>query len=311
MKYLDVSFEDLNIQEELFLTIGNFDGVHRGHQQILNNLTTDSKISKTKSAILSFNPHPKIFFNNEKNFLINSKEKKISILKNLNIDYLIDLKFDNELTQLSFSEFEQNILLNKLAIKRLYLGKDFRYGNQRKGNLETLRSLCNAYNIKLEELELLNDNSSDEKISSSKVRQFLKNGEIEKANEYLIEKFSITGKVILGDQRGRTIGIPTANLKFPINIIKIPYGVYAVQIKLSDNMHFGIVNFGMRPTFHKQTSIVEVHIFDFEEDIYGKEIEVLFLSKIRDEQKFNGIKELLNQITLDITVAKKILKYGN
>jgi riboflavin kinase/FMN adenylyltransferase len=311
MKYLDVSFEDLNIQEELFLTIGNFDGVHRGHQQILNNLTTDSKISKTKSAILSFNPHPKIFFNNEKNFLINSKEKKISILKNLNIDYLIDLKFDNELTQLSFSEFEQNILLNKLTIKRLYLGKDFRYGNQRKGNLETLRSLCNAYNIKLEELELLNDNSSDEKISSSKVRQFLKNGEIEKANEYLIEKFSITGKVILGDQRGRTIGIPTANLKFPINIIKIPYGVYAVQIKLSDNIHFGIVNFGMRPTFHKQTSIVEVHIFDFEEDIYGKEIEVLFLSKIRDEQKFNGIKELLNQITLDITVAKKILKYGN
>lgn len=311
MKYLDVSFEDLNIQEELFLTIGNFDGIHRGHQQVLNNLTTDSKISKTKSAILSFNPHPKIFFNNEKNFLINSKEKKISILKNLNIDYLIDLKFDNELTQLSFSEFEQNILLNKLAIKRLYLGKDFRYGNQRKGNLETLRSLCNAYNIKLEELELLNDNSSDEKISSSKVRQFLKNGEIEKANEYLIEKFSITGKVILGDQRGRTIGIPTANLKFPINIIKIPYGVYAVQIKLSDNIHFGIVNFGMRPTFHKQTSIVEVHIFDFEEDIYGKEIEVLFLSKIRDEQKFNGIKELLNQITLDITVAKKILKYGN
>jgi len=311
MKYLDVSFEDLNIQEELFLTIGNFDGIHRGHQQILNNLTTDSKISKTKSAILSFNPHPKIFFNNEKNFLINSKEKKISILKNLNIDYLIDLKFDNELTQLNFSEFEQNILLNKLAIKRLYLGKDFRYGNQRKGNLETLRSLCNAYNIKLEELELLNDNSSDEKISSSKVRQFLKNGEIEKANEYLIEKFSITGKVILGDQRGRTIGIPTANLKFPINIIKIPYGVYAVQIKLSDNIHFGIVNFGMRPTFHKQTSIVEVHIFDFEEDIYGKEIEVLFLSKIRDEQKFNGIKELLNQITLDITVAKKILKYGN
>ena len=151
MKYLDVSFEDLNIQEELFLTIGNFDGIHRGHQQILNNLTTDSKISKTKSAILSFNPHPKIFFNNEKNFLINSKEKKISILKNLNIDYLIDLKFDNELTQLSFSEFEQNILLNKLNIKNLYLGKDFRYGNQRKGNLETLRSLCNAYNIKLEE----------------------------------------------------------------------------------------------------------------------------------------------------------------
>ena len=311
MKYLDVSFNDLNIQEDLFLTIGNFDGIHKGHQKVLNYLTYNAKISKIKSAILSFSPHPKIFFNNEKNFLINSKEKKISILKNLNIDYLIDLRFDNELTQLSFNEFEQNILLNKLSIKKLYLGEDFRYGNKRKGNLETLRSLCSTSNIKLEELQLLNHNSSDEKISSSNIRQLLKSGDIEKANECLIEKFSITEKVSQGDQRGRTIGIPTANLNYPENIIKIPYGVYAVQIKILNKVHFGIVNFGLRPTFNKQTAILEAHIFDFEEDIYGKEIEVLFFSKIRDEQKFNGIKELLNQITLDITVAKKILKYGN
>ena len=311
MKYLDVSFNDLNIQEDLFLTIGNFDGIHKGHQKVLNYLTYNAKISKIKSAILSFSPHPKIFFNNEKNFLINSKEKKISILKNLNIDYLIDLRFDNELTQLSFNEFEQNILLNKLSIKKLYLGEDFRYGNKRKGNLETLRSLCSTSNIKLEELQLLNHNSSDEKISSSNIRQLLKSGDIEKANECLIEKFSITEKVSQGDQRGRTIGIPTANLNYPENIIKIPYGVYAVQIKILNNVHFGIVNFGLRPTFNKQTAILEAHIFDFEEDIYGKEVEVLFFSKIRDEQKFNGIKELLNQITLDITVAKKILKYGN
>ena len=311
MKYLDVSFNDLNIQEDLFLTIGNFDGIHKGHQKVLNYLTYNAKISKIKSAILSFSPHPKIFFNNEKNFLINSKEKKISILKNLNIDYLIDLRFDNELTQLSFNEFEQNILLNKLSIKKLYLGEDFRYGNKRKGNLETLRSLCSTSNIKLEELQLLNHNSSDEKISSSNIRQLLKSGDIEKANECLIEKFSITEKVSQGDQRGRTIGIPTANLNYPENIIKIPYGVYAVQIKILNKVHFGIVNFGLRPTFNKQTAILEAHIFDFEEDIYGKEIEVLFFSKIRDEQKFNGIKELLNQITLDITVAKKILNYGN
>ena len=311
MKYLDVSFNDLNIQEDLFLTIGNFDGIHKGHQKVLNYLTYNAQISKIKSAILSFSPHPKIFFNNEKNFLINSKEKKISILKNLNIDYLIDLRFDNELTQLSFNEFEQNILLNKLSIKKLYLGEDFRYGNKRKGNLETLRSLCSTSDIKLEELQLLNHNSSDEKISSSNIRQLLKSGDIEKANECLIEKFSITEKVSQGDQRGRTIGIPTANLNYPENIIKIPYGVYAVQIKILNNVHFGIVNFGLRPTFNKQTAILEAHIFDFEEDIYGKEIEVLFFSKIRDEQKFNGIKELLNQITLDITVAKKILNYGN
>ena len=173
MKYLDVSFNDLNIQEDLFLTIGNFDGIHKGHQKVLNYLTYNAKISKIKSAILSFSPHPKIFFNNEKNFLINSKEKKISILKNLNIDYLIDLRFDNELTQLSFNEFEQNILLNKLSIKKLYLGEDFRYGNKRKGNLETLRSLCSTSDIELEELQLLNHNSSDEKISSSNYKKLI------------------------------------------------------------------------------------------------------------------------------------------
>tara|TARA_B100000965_G_scaffold357479_1_gene336222 strand:- start:149 stop:1081 length:933 start_codon:yes stop_codon:yes gene_type:complete len=310
MKYLDVSFKNLKIQDELYLTIGNFDGIHKGHKEILNKLINDTKKSNAKSAILSFNPHPKIYFNNEKNFLINSKHKKISILEDLKIDYLIDLQFDKELTNLSFNEFEQSILLDKLNIKKLYLGNDFRYGYQRKGNLNTLRSLCNSSNIDLEELELVNDKKSN-KISSSQIREFLKKGDIEKANSFLFERFSIMGKVIKGDQRGRTIGIPTANLEFPQDIIKIPYGVYSVQIKILDDIHFGIVNFGMRPTFNKQSSILEAYIFDFEQDIYGKEIEVIFHSKIRNEQKFDGIKELLNQISLDITVAKKNLEYGN
>ena len=311
MKYYDVSFEDLSIEEELFLTIGNFDGIHKGHEKIIKNLISSAKSSNVKSAILSFNPHPKIFFNGEKNFLINSIEKKISILQNLNIDYLIDLKFDDKLTHLSFDKFEQSILIQKLNIKKLYLGKDFRYGNQRKGSIDTLKILCDASNIGLEELQLLNDHHTNIKISSSEIRELLKNGEIEKANNHLYKKFSISGIVIQGDQRGRTIGIPTANLQFPENIIKIPYGVYAVQIKLSEQTLFGIVNFGMRPTFNKPTSILEVHIFDFDEDIYDKKIEVVFSNKIRDEKKFDGIKELLNQITLDITVAKKLLNYGN
>ena len=173
MKYLDVSFKNLKIQDELYLTIGNFDGIHKGHKEILNKLINDTKKSNAKSAILSFNPHPKIYFNNEKNFLINSKHKKISILEDLKIDYLIDLQFDKELTNLSFNEFEQSILLDKLNIKKLYLGNDFRYGYQRKGNLNTLRSLCNSSNIDLEELELVNDKKSN-KISSSQIREFLK-----------------------------------------------------------------------------------------------------------------------------------------
>ena len=311
MKYFDVSYENLNIEDELFLTIGNFDGIHKGHIQILHNLVTNANLENTKSAILSFNPHPKIYFNNEKNFLINTTKKKISSLQNLKIDYLIDLKFDEKLTKLSFDQFEQDILLNKLNIKKLYLGNDFRYGNQRKGNLDTLRTLCNNSEIELEQLQLINDTTSNEKISSSKIRELLKNGEIEKANHFLHEKFSVSGLVIQGDKRGRTIGIPTANLQFPEILVKIPYGVYSVQIKVLDKNYYGIANFGMRPTFNKISTILEVHIFDFDKDIYDKEIEVIFFNKIRDEQKFSGIKELLNQITLDITVAKKFLNYGN
>ena len=196
-------------------------------------------------------------------------------------------------------------------IKKLFLGNDFRYGNQRKGNIQTLKKLCEKTNIDLLELELLNIPQSNEKISSSQIRNLIFEGEIKTANENLISKFSISGVVIKGDQRGRTIGIPTANIEYPEEIVAPPYGVYAVEIKILHQVFYGIVNFGIRPTFNKDFPILEALIFDFDRDIYNEEIEVIFYEKIRGEKKFDGIKELLNQVSLDITVAKKILDYGN
>ena len=311
MKHIQTSFKDLNLKEDIFLTIGNFDGIHKGHKAILDQLKKEAKTVGAKTAILSFDPHPKIFFENKKNFLINSRLKKISVLEEIGIDILIDLQFDQKLINLSFEEFEQGILINKLDIKKLYLGNDFRYGNQRKGNIQTLKKLCEKTNINLMEVELINDTASNEKVSSSQIRNLITKGDIKKANDNLVSKFSISGIVIKGDQRGRTIGIPTANIEYPDDLVIPPYGVYAVEINILDEIHHGIVNFGMRPTFNKDFPILEALIFDFDKDIYGEEIEVVLHEKIRNEKKFNGIKELLNQVSLDITVAKKILDYGN
>ena len=311
MKYLSNSFDQINIDEKLCLTIGNFDGIHKGHREIIKNLIQQTKTSNLKSAILSFTPHPKIYFNKQKNFMINSQSKKKEILKDLGLDYLIDLNFNDKFTQLSHNEFEDKILLEKLNSKRILIGKDFQYGNQRKGNIDTLKIFCEKNKIELEEIGLILNDHNSNKISSSAIRENLKSGKFELANKDLERNFSVAGKVIKGDQRGRTIGIPTANLEYPLNTIVIPYGVYAVETIIEGNTYFGIVNFGIRPTFNKDKPIVEAYLFDFDNDIYDKDIEILFHKQIRQEKKFNDIKELLNQINIDIAEAKKILKYGN
>jgi riboflavin kinase/FMN adenylyltransferase len=311
MKYLSNSFDQINIDEKLCLTIGNFDGIHEGHREIIENLIQQTKISNLKSAILSFTPHPKIYFKKQKNFMINSQSKKKEILKDLGLDYLIDLNFNDKFTQLSHNEFEDKILLEKLNSKRILIGKDFQYGNQRKGNIDTLKIFCEKNKIELEEIGLILNDHNSNKISSSAIRENLKSGKFELANKDLERNFSVAGKVIKGDQRGRTIGIPTANLEYPLNTITIPYGVYAVETLIEGNTYFGIVNFGIRPTFNKDEPIVEAYLFDFDNNIYDKDIEILFHKQIRQEKKFNDIKELLNQINIDIAEAKKILKYGN
>ncbi len=311
MKYLSNSFDQINIDEKLCLTIGNFDGIHTGHREIIKNLIEQTKKSNLKSAILSFTPHPKIYFNKQKNFMINSQSKKKEILKDLGLDYLIDLHFNYIFTQLSHNEFEDKILLEKLNSKKILIGKDFQYGNQRKGNIDTLKIFCEKNKIELDEISLILNDHNSNKISSSEIRDNLKSGKFELANKDLERNFSVAGKVIKGDQRGRTIGIPTANFEYPLNTITIPYGVYAVETIIEGNTYFGIVNFGIRPTFNKDKPIVEAYLFDFDKDIYDKDIEILFHKQIRQEKKFNDIKELLNQINIDIAEAKKILKYGN
>ena len=310
MKYFYSKLEEINLKEDVFLTIGSFDGLHIGHIKIIDNLIKNAELSNCKSLVISFNPHPKIFFNNSNNFMINDIDSKIKILSHHKLDYLIDLVFDDSLTSLSYGEFE-NKLFDRLSIKKLYIGSDFRYGSDRRGDIKTLQNFCRLNQIACEEIDLVMQDSEGKKISSSQIRNYLQIGDIEIANQLLNRQFAIKGKIIKGDQRGRTVGIPTANIEYPKGLIQIPYGVYAVKTKVNEKLLNGIVNFGMRPTFDKKIPIVEDFIFDFDQDIYGQEIEIYFFEKIRNEQKFNGIEELLNQIKSDITVSKKILNHGN
>ena len=310
MKYFYSKLEEINLNQDVFLTIGNFDGLHIGHLKIIDNLIKNAELSNCKSLVISFNPHPKVFFNKLNNFMINDIDSKVEILGNHKLDYLIDLVFDENLISLSYNEFE-NLLFDHLSIKKLYVGSDFRYGLDRKGDIKTLKNFCKINQIACEEIDLVMQDSEGKKISSSQIRHYLQIGEIELANQLLNRQFSIKGKVIKGDQRGRTVGIPTANIQYPKELIQLPHGVYAVKTKVNEKLLNGIVNFGMRPTFDKKLPIVEDFIFDFNQDIYGQEIEIFFIKKIRNEQKFNGIDELLNQIKSDISVSKKILNHGN
>jgi len=310
MKYFYSKIEEINLNQDVFLTIGNFDGLHMGHIKIIDNLIKNAELSKCKSLVISFNPHPKVFFNKLNSFMINDIDRKVKILSNHKLDYLIDLVFDESLTSLTYNEFE-NLLFDRLSIKKLYIGSDFRYGSDRMGDIQTLQNFCKLNQIACEEIDLVMQDSEGKKISSSQIRNYLQIGDIEIANQLLNRQFAIKGKVIKGDQRGRTVGIPTANIEYPKGLIQIPYGVYAVKTKVNEKLLNGIVNFGMRPTFDKKIPIVEDFIFDFDQDIYGQEIEIFFFKKIRNEQKFNGIEELLNQIKSDITVSKKILNHGN
>ena len=173
MQYLNVDYQNLNINEEICLTIGNFDGIHKGHNKILNKLKQEASSLKIKSAILSFDPHPNFYFNDIQRFLINTKQKKIRILEEKKIDYLIDLKFNQELTQLNYSDFENKILLDNLKLKKILIGNDFHYGNQRKGNIKTLKSFCEKSSILFEDIDLLADNKNT-KISSNLCRGYFR-----------------------------------------------------------------------------------------------------------------------------------------
>tara|TARA_Y100000591_G_C21830811_1_gene699459 strand:+ start:488 stop:1405 length:918 start_codon:yes stop_codon:yes gene_type:complete len=299
-------FNTFNIPQKYkksVIAVGNFDGIHLGHKKVLYHAKKVSKIKKIKFGILTFEPIPVMFFNrNIKNHRINSLEqKKKQLLKIAN--FIILKKFDKTFSKLSHDYFVKKIINEKIDAKYIFVSKNFRYGRNRLGNVKNLKKLEKNFNYKTVITKPLK--KKNKTISSSKIRKFLRQGKIKEANLFLGKKWSVTGKVEKGDQRGRKLGFPTCNLDLKDYVIP-KFGVYAVDVMLNNtNLKKGIANVGIRPTFKGKKLLLEVHIFGIKKNLYGKHIIVQFKRFIRSEKKFKNFNDLKKQIKLDIINSKK------
>ncbi|MBL6685895.1 MAG: bifunctional riboflavin kinase/FAD synthetase [Methylophilaceae bacterium] len=283
---------------ECVMTVGNYDGIHLGHQALINHVITYAKKERYHSAVMTFEPHPREFFDSiSAPSRIISLREKLEFFDGLGINRVHVIRFDADFAKISAVEFT-NILKNNLNVKRLVLGKDFRFGQNREGGVEMLKNA--GIEIIVADEFMINQ----ERVSSSLVRESLSHGDFKKVNLLLGRPYAISGKVIHGDKRGREIGFPTANIHMfherpPLR------GVFAV--KLDDS--FGVANLGVRPTVSGLSQLnLEVHVFDFSADLYGKHVHVTFLKKLRDEKKFKNVNELKLQIEIDIANAKSFFK---
>ena len=294
--------------QNLCLCIGNFDGIHLGHQHVIKKIIKNSQSDNLKSAIMTFVPHPKIYFKKtDGNFNIITNSYKKNFLKSLGVENYIEYKFNKTLSNLDAVDFIEKILVKQLSVKKIVVGKDFRFGKDRKGDTSLLKKLSSKYKYKLSIIGHVINKKTNLKYSSSIIRMNINEGSFEKVSQALGRNWFMEGKIIKGNQKARLINFPTANMK-PGNHILPKKGVYCVNITFSGNLYKGIANFGERPTVKGVNLLLETHIFGFNRDIYGKELTVEFLTFIRTEKKFKDFKSLTTQIKKDVITAKKYHK---
>ena len=284
------------------IAIGNFDGIHLGHQKVINEARKKAKSKKLPFGIITFEPVPVMYFNSKiKNHRINSLEQKINQLKKLKLDFLIIIKFNKIFSSLTAEKFIKEIIYNKTKCSFLYVSKNFKFGYKRKGNIQTLKKYEKLYNFKCLIIRPYKKNKKI--ISSTLIRKKIINGKIREANTLLNREWNIKGKVIKGRQLGRKIGFPTCNLQ--LNDYIVPRnGVYAVKVKGSNFNKKGIANVGFRPTFNGKKLLLETNIFGIDKNLYNKEIDISFKKFIRREKKFKDLEHLKKQIKIDIKKAK-------
>ena len=285
------------------IAIGNFDGLHLGHQKVINEAKRKAKKNKIPFGAITFEPVPVMFFNKKiKNHRINSLEQKKEQLKKLKLDFLIIIKFNKKFSSQSAEEFIKKIIFKKTKCKFLYVSKNFKFGFKRQGNIKTLKKFEKIYNFRNIITKPLKKNNKT--ISSTFIRKKIRSGKIVEINRLLNRHWTVIGKVIKGQKRGRKIGFPTCNIK--LNEYVVPkLGVYAVKVKSKNFNKNGIANIGYRPTFNGQNLLLETNIFGINKNLYNKEISISFNKFIRSEKKFRNLKYLKKQIQLDIKQAKK------
>ena len=288
------------------ILIGNFDGLHLGHQKLFKLAEKFKKKYSLKIGVLTFEPMPKIFFNNHlNNFRISNQKQKINLLKRFDVDFAIIKKFDNKFSKTKSISFIKNVLNSKLKAKFIFVSNNFRFGNKREGDVQQLIRYENLFDYKIIKPQPLSQNKKI--ISSSIIRKLLQTGKLYKANKFLGRPWSIEGRVKKGRQLGKKIGFPTANIDIQDYVLAKP-GVYAVKVKIQNSLKTikGIANLGYRPTFNQRKLLLEVHLFNFSKNLYNKYLTVSFIKFIRKEKKFKNIDQLKKQIKIDLIKAKKL-----
>ena len=287
------------------ILIGNFDGVHLGHQKLFKLAQSYKEEYNLKIGVVNFDPMPKMFFNQSlKNFRLSNISQKINLLKGMGVDFIVTKKFNKIFSKTKATNFIKNILSQKLNAKFIFVSSNFRFGNKREGDVGSLIKNEKIYNYKVIKPKPLLINKKI--VSSSLIRNFLQRGYLEKANKILSRKWSIMGMVQKGRQVGKKIGFPTCNIDIKDYILAKP-GVYAVRVLRKNNSKYlkGIANLGYRPTFNQKKILLEVHLFNFSGNLYNKYLSVDFLKFIRKEKKFKNVNQLKAQIKTDLKIAKK------
>lgn len=303
MKVLHIyhNISEIPTLKHAIVTIGTFDGVHRGHQKIIERLLELKKQHGGETVLFTFEPHPrKVLFPEQTDLrLITNTSEKCELLKQFGIDHVLVFPFTKAFSQMQASTYINEIISKGLQTKTLVIGYDHHFGSNREGNINMLKAQSSKYGFDVEEISVQEINQLN--VSSSRIRKALEQGEIEEATNYLGYSFFIKGEVIKGKQLGRTIGYPTANIKLDDADKLIPkVGVYAVRVIINGVTHKGMLNIGINPTTDNDTNIkVEVNIFDFDREIYGETIKLEFVKRIRNEQKFANLDELKQQLAID------------
>ena len=293
------NLKDYNSTKPSVITIGTFDGVHIGHKKIINQITSISSKYNLISILLSFFPHPKMVLQNDNELkLINTIQEKEGLLNSLNLDYLIIKEFTKEFSRLSALEFVRDILVNKLNAKHIIIGYDHHFGRNRTANIEQLKEFGELYDFKV--TEILAQDIDDIAISSTKIRKALINGEITLANKFLGYNFFFSGNVVHGNNIGKTISFPTANIKIDAPYKLVPKnGVYIVKTTIDNQITYGMMNIGYNPTFNGKQKSIEIHFINFNKNIYDKTLTIEMILRIRNEIKFNTVDDLKKQLEQD------------
>lgn len=296
------------------ITIGTFDGVHLGHQKIIKKVVSEARRINGTSVVITFDKRPVTVFPND---MLMDLEDKIEKIKNMGVDIIVVVSFNKRIAKISADNFIKNILYEKFHLRELIVGPKFRFGRNREGNIELLERISEKYGFMVKVVSEKKYNNM--LISSTKIRELIRSGSLRLATRLLGHSYSVSGYVARGDERGKILGFPTANLKYDSGRL-VPQGVYIVYVEIDKKEHKGICNVGVRPTFImdryvksrvsgrlKHDNIIEVHIFNLKKDVYKKNIKIIFVKKIRDEKAFNNHNDLTKQIREDINIAQKAL----